>query len=1020
MNRSFTDIFIKRPVLATVVSLLILLVGARCCSLLELREFPRIDSAIITISTSYPGASSDLMQNFITQPLQSAVATANGIDYLTSSSSQGVSTITAHIKLGFDTQQAFTDIMSQVASVTNELPRESNQPVIQKKTSDDSALMYMGFTSTDMTSQEVTAYLENVIKPKIESLDGVSEAQILGGSIYAMRIWLDIDKMAALGVTPEQVQQTLQNNNVQSAAGQIESKYMIYNVQATTGLTNLDQFKRLVVKSNKGQLVRLKDVAKVELGVEDYNSSVYFNGKKAVFMAVYATPNTNPLTAISRVNQEIPELAKRYPSGLKSQVVYDATQYIRSSIFEVFQTLIEATIIVILVILLFLGSLRTVIIPVVAIPLSIIGVAIYMLGAGYSLNLLTLLAFVLAIGMVVDDAIVVVENIYRHIEEGLSPYQAALVGAREIAMPVVAMSLTLAAVYAPVGFMTGLTGQLFTEFAFTLAGTVVVSGIIALVLSPMLSSKVLSSEIMQSKMVVLVDNICEKMRLFYLSKLRKSLDYRPATVLLSVVVIVSCYFLYTGSRAELAPAEDYGTIFVSATGPTASNLHYIEKYTDQLGLVSEQVPESSTHMFINGPGSAFGFIKLKPWSERKRSQEAVMRDLQKKVAAEVTGIRAFMISPPPLPGSSARGLPVQFVLTSTGSFEQLYNAQNAMVEAAQKSGLFLFAMGSLEFDKPVVSYDINRSHAIDLGVDMSSIANTLALSLGGGSLQRFSMHNQSFEVFPQLLEKDRDDPNRIKDIRLQNKAGDLITLGELIKPRYLVEPSSLSQFQQLNSTTVSAMPRMGVSIDEGLSFFRHIADTTLPLDISYSYSGESRQYMQEGNQLLITFIFSMIIIYLVLAAQFESFTDPFIILISVPMSICGALLPIYFGAATINIYTQIGLITLIGLIAKHGILIVEFANQLQISKGLSRREAVEEASATRLRPILMTSAAMVFGVIPLILATGAGANSRFDIGIVLAFGMSIGTLFTLFVVPTMYTFLARDHVMAAKKRSQEG
>ena len=1019
MKRSFTDIFIKRPVLATVVSLLILLVGARCCSLLELREYPRIDSAIITISTSYPGASADLMQNFITQPLQSAVATANGIDYLTSSSSQGVSAITAHIKLGFDTQQAFTDIMSQVASVTNELPRESNQPVIQKKTSDDSALMYMGFNSSEMTSQEVTAYLENVIKPKIESLDGVSEAQILGGSIYAMRIWLDIDKMAALGVTPEQVQITLQNNNVQSAAGQIEGKFMLYNVQATTGLTNLDQFKRLVVKSNGSQLVRLEDVAKVELGVEDYNSSVYFNGKKAVFMAVYATPNTNPLTAISRVNKEIPELAKRYPSGLKSQVVYDATQYIRSSIFEVFQTLVEATLIVILVILLFLGSLRTVLIPVVAIPFSIIGTAIFMLAAGYSLNLLTLLAFVLAIGMVVDDAIVVVENIYRHIEEGLSPYQASLVGAREIAMPVVAMSLTLAAVYAPVGFMTGLTGQLFTEFAFTLAGTVVVSGVIALVLSPMLSSKVLSSDIMHNKMVILVDNVCEKMRMSYLGKLRRSLDYRPATVLLSVVVVVSCYFLYTGSRAELAPAEDFGTIFVSATGPTASNLHYIEKYTDQIGEVSEKIPEASTHMFINGPGSAFGFIKLKPWSERKRSQEAIMRELQQNVASEVTGVRAFMVSPPPLPGSSARGLPVQFVLTSTGSFEQLYNAQNAMVEAAQKSGLFLFAMGGLEFDKPLVSYDIDRDRAIDLGVDISSIANTLALSLGGGSLQRFSMLDQSFEVFPQLLEKDRSDSSRIKDIRLQNKAGDLITLGELIKTRYLVQPSSLSQFQQLNSTTVSAMPRPGVSIDEGLAFFRHIADTTLPLDISYSYSGESRQYMQEGNQLLITFVFSMIIIYLVLAAQFESFTDPFIILISVPMSICGALIPIYFGAATINIYTQIGLITLIGLIAKHGILIVEFANQLQIAKGVSRREAVEEASATRLRPILMTTAAMVFGVIPLILATGAGANSRFDIGIVLAFGMSIGTLFTLFVVPTMYTFFARDHVLASKKRAQE-
>lgn len=1017
MKRSFTDIFIKRPVLATVVTLLIFLVGLRCYSMLELREFPRIDSTVITVTTTYPGASADLIQNFITKPIQSAVATADGIDYMTAQSSQGVSTITANIKLGFDPQTAFTNIMSQVSSVTNELPKESDQPVIQKKTSDDTALMYMSFTSDHMSPQQVTSYLNDVVKPKLESLDGVSETKILGGSIYAMRVWLRIDQMAAFGVTPKDINAALQSNNVQSSAGQIEGQYMLLNVEATTGLTTLNEFKNIVIKHDGGRLVRLKDVAKVELGMENYDMSVYFSGKRAVFLAISSTPTANPLSVIDRVREQLPVLAQNYPGNLKGTVVYDATKYIRASIKEVFHTLIEASVIVMIVILLFLGSFRTVIIPVVAIPLSIVGVATFMLFMGYSLNLLTLLAFVLAIGMVVDDAIVVVENIYRHIEEGLSPYEASLIGAREIAMPVVAMSITLAAVYAPVGLMSGLTGQLFTEFAFTLAGTVVVSGIIALVLSPMLSSKVLSASTMNSKAVKMVDQFCNALKDRYQRLLANVLDYRPVILLLAVVVLVSCYFLYVGSASELAPKEDHSTIIVTGIGPNASNLRYTERYSAQMGQVASQIPGTKDYMFVNGlhgKNSAFGFVILKPWDERKQSQQQLIRQLQGKLAHSITGMKVYAVSPPSLPGGTT-GLPVQFVLTTTGSYLSLYNALNAMLADANKSGKFMFSMGSLEFNKPVITYHINRSRALELGVSMKSIADTLALSLVGGSVQRFSMDNQSFKVFPQLYGQDRSNPESIDNIRIHTASGNTITLGSILTPKITIQPNSLDQFQQLNSATLSAMPQFGVSTGEALRYLQNAAKRILPSGMTYGYAGESRQYMQEGNQLVLTFLFSLIIIYLVLAAQFESFTDPLVVLISVPMSICGALIPLYLGAATVNIYTQIGLITLIGLIAKHGILIVEFANQLQEQKGYSRRKAVEVASATRLRPILMTTAAMVFGVIPLILATGAGASSRFDIGVVIAAGMSIGTLFTIFVVPTMYTYLARDHSKRVEK-----
>ncbi len=1005
----FTDIFIKRPVLSIVVALLILLVGIRCFSLLSLREYPYIDNTQITITTAYPGANATLMKNFITQPIAQSVATADGIDYMTAESTQGSSLITINVKLGYDSNAAFTDVMSKVSQVENQLPKASDQPVIQKTTGSGMDLMYLSYNSQTMSPEQITAYLNDVVQPKLETVEGVSKAEILGPSTFAMRIWLSTQEMNALGVTAADVSKALASNNVQSAAGTTKGSQVLLNIQATTDLNTVEQFKELIVKNVDGRLVHLGDVADVELGKESYDASVYFDGKPGVFIGIAQTTGANPLTVIQDVRKVLPQLESNYPPGLEGTVVYDATKYISTSISEVEHTIFESCLIVVLVILLFLGSIRSVIIPVVAIPLSIFGVGTIMLALGYSINLLTLLAFVLAIGMVVDDAIVVVENIYRHIEEGMSAKDAALQGAREIATPVISMSITLAAVYAPVGLMSGLTGQLFSEFAFTLAGTVILSGVIALVLSPMMCSKVLSPKMLHSSFVNKVDGVFNGLQSRYQKRLALVLNYVPVVLVMAVVVLGSCYFFYTGSQSELAPAEDQGAIVAVGFAPEYANVNYVEKYTAQMGKIAAANPAVDHYFFINGfkgQNSAMGIVTLKPWDQRSVSQAKVQAEFQQQFN-NITGMQTQVVAPPSLPGVAV-GPPVQFVLTSTSNYKDLYEAQEKMVAAANSSGLFLFAMGELDFDKPVITYDINRDKATALGISMDDIANTLAGSLGGNYLQWFSMGGKSFKVIPQLQQQDRLNPDEINNINISTANGELVPLSSIVTAKESIEANSLTQFQQLNSATVAGIPRPGVSTGTVISYLEKTAQATLPKDITYDFSGASRQYIQEGSALMYTFFFSLVIIYLVLAAQFESFTDPLIILITVPMSICGALLPIYFGLASVNIYTQIGLITLIGLISKHGILIVEFANKLQENERLSKYDAIIKAAATRMRPILMTTAAMVFGVFPLIFATGAGAVSRFDIGIVIAMGMSVGTAFTLFVVPSMYILLAKD------------
>lgn len=1012
---NFTDIFIKRPVLATVISLLIFLLGLRAIFDLPVSEYPKMVNTVITIYTAYTGASPDVVQGFITTPIQKSVAGADGIDYLTAESTQGVSVIKAYIKLNYDPNTAFTDIMSKVAAVRGDLPDDARDSEITKDTGSTIALMYLGFNSHSMSPGQITDYLLRVVQPKLQTVSGIAEARILGGNTFAMRVWLNPKKMAAYNVTPADINAALLQNNFQSAPGKIKGELVAFNINAMTDLHDEKQFQQLVVKSTNNTLIRLQDVATVQLGSEDYDTSVTFNGKKAVFIGIYPTPAANPLTLIDNVRKLLPDIKKNFPPGLDGQVVYDATKYIRSSINEVIKTIVEATVIVILVIFLFLGALRSVTIPVVTIPLSLVGVCTFMLILGYSLNLLTLLAMVLAIGLVVDDAIVVVENIHRHIEEGMKPFDAAIRGAREIATPIIAMTLTLAAVYTPIGFMGGLTGSLFKQFAFTLAGAVIISGIVALTLSPMMCSKVLTAAMSKTRMVNFIERTSGRVKRFYQYRLHAVLDYRLVTILFAVVVLISCYFLFVGSTRELAPEEDQSVLFVIANAPEYSNIDYVTTFTNAFNKIFEGLPEIQDYFVVNGAGASdvFGGAILKPWEERHRSQMELTPILQEKLD-QVAGLKTAVFPRPPLPVGD-NTLPVQFVITSTEDFQSLYEVSHALEQAALQSGLFLFADNSLKYDKPELEVNINRAKAGQLGINMQDIGNALGVGLGGDYINFFSVQGQSYRVIPQVLRRFRLTPEQVNNIYVKTVSGNLVPLSTVISTQITVQPNSLTQFQQQNAALISGLMRPGITIGQALNFLQQEAAKILPFGMSYDYAGQSRQFVQEGSALILSFFFAIIVIFLVLAAQFESFRDPFIVLISVPMSICGALIPLYLGAATINIYTEVGLITLIGLISKHGILMVDFANKLQINEGLSKREAIEKAASIRLRPILMTTAAMVVGVVPLILATGAGAKSRFDIGLVIATGMLIGTMFTLFVVPTMYTFIARDHARVSAK-----
>ncbi|WP_372748904.1 efflux RND transporter permease subunit [Litorivivens sp.] len=1003
---NFTDIFIRRPVLATVLSLLLLVSGMKAFTSLQVRQYPEITYPAINVTTVYPGASASLMKGFVTTPVLSALSSAQGISYLTATSTDGTSTVTAFLLPDYDVDSAFLEVSAKINKVKSELPRESENPLVEKmEGATGDILQYISFVSDVMSQEQITDYLSKVVLPEITTIEGVSRAQIRGKRTFAMRIWLDSDRMASLGISTQDVESALARNNYQSAAGKIEGEFVRISVTADTDLNTVEEFNDIVIRGDGQTLIRLRDIARVELGAEHYRDVIRYGGKRTVFLQTTAAAAANPVEVAENVRQALPQLEKQLPPELKMEVVFDTTVSIERSINEVLKTLVEASAIVVLVILIFLGNLRSVLVPVVTIPLSLIGVMVLMLMMGFSLNLLTLLAMVLAIGLVVDDAIVVLENIQRHMEEGESRYQASLKGAREIAFPVIAMTFTLAAVYGPVGFLEGLTGALFTEFAFTLAAAVVVSGVVALTLSPMMCSRMLPEQLEVGRFARGVNSVLDGLTQLYLRALDEAIKMRWLTVMFCGIILACIYFLYDSIAQELAPQEDDGVVVVTGVGPIDANADYMEKYVAQAEKPIAAIPERERSFFWVSDSSVFSLVLLSEWENRERSakeiQDSLLADLNK-----VTGLQLYTYNFPPLPGA-ASGLPMQYVLTSTLSDELLFQVANRIREEAQASGLFTYVSQDLKFNKPELVLSIDRSIAGEMGVSMEAIGQTLSTYLGEANSGRFSVEERSYKVIAQADTQFRLNPEAMNNYYVPAANGTMVPLSTFVTTTLRASPNKLSQFQQLNATYIGAMLAPGVSMGQAVDYFDELSGRVLPDGFSHDYMGQSRQFLDEGNVLVATFGFSVLLIYLVLAAQFESFRDPIIVLISVPMSICGALIPLAVGLSTMNIYSQIGLITLIGLISKHGILIVDFANNLQESEGLSIREAAKRAAAVRLRPILMTTAAMVFGVLPLLTATGAGAESRYSIGLVITAGMSIGTVFTLFAVPVLYTFFAR-------------
>ncbi len=1009
----FTDLFIHRPVLATVVSLFILVLGLRSLGLLPVREFPETENAVVTVTTAYTGADPALIAGFITTPLENSIAQANGIDYLTSSSSQSVSTIQANLRLNYDPNKAVTEINTRVNAVLNQLPQGSQQPIITMSIGETIDSMYIGFYSKFLPTNKITDYLIRVVQPKLQTVEGVQTAEIIGMRQFALRAWLDPQKLAAYSLTATDVNNALAANDFISAIGRTQGQMVTANLTADTGLHSLAEFRNLVIKSVNGVIVRLGDVAQVTLGAENYDTSVAFDGQQAVYIGIKVAPSANILTVIDRVRKAFPTIQQQLPEGLGGKIVYDATKYVNSSIDEVVQTLTESLLIVTVVIFLFLGSARSVIIPVIAMPLSLIGTFVIMLSLGYTINLLTLLSLVLAIGLVVDDAIIVVENVHRHIEEGIAPMQAAINGARELGGPIIAMTVVLVAVYLPIGFMGGLTGALFTEFAFTLVGAVTVSAVVALTLSPMMCSRFLSphDSDAQHRFVKFVDRQFDRVRNGYSRLLHGSLDYLPVAGVFASIVLVSIYFLYATAKSELAPQEDQGIIISLVTTAPDATLEQTQLSTRQVYKLFSSYPEDD-HVFqldgINGLNSGIAGMVFKPWNERKRTTMDLLPIIQRQLGG-IAGAQAVAFLRPPLPGGGS-GLPVQFVIGTTDSYQQLNTVSQTLLDKARASGMFAFVDTDLKYDKPQTIVEFERDKIAQMGLTMRDVGDALGSMLGGGYVNYFSLAGRSYKVIPQVMQRDRLNAEQLRNYYINTASGAPIPLSTVTRLKTIVVPESLNHFQQLNSSMISAVPMPGVTLGQALAAMKNLAQQVLPQGYSVDYAGQSRQYVQESNALLATFFFALIIIFLALAALFESFRDPLIVLVSVPMSICGAMIFISLGigGATLNIYTEVGLVTLIGLISKHGILIVQFANDLQ-REGRTKRAAVEMAAGIRLRPILMTTAAMVLGVTPLVTASGAGAVGRFNLGLVITTGIAIGTFFTLFVVPAMYMFLATDH-----------
>jgi multidrug efflux pump len=1003
----FTDLFVRRPVLAMVVNLVIIIAGLQAVRSLSVRQYPRSDIAVIQVSTVYVGANADLVRGFITTPLERVIASADGIDYMESTSAQGLSTITVHLKLNYDTNAALTQIQAKVQQVKNDLPPESQVPVIDLETADTQfAAMYIGVSSKDLDENQITDYLTRVVQPKLSAVSGVQRADILGNRTFAMRLWLKPDQMAAHGVSPSDVRDALSKNNYLSALGSTKGSMVSVNLVANTDLRTPDDFKQMVVKQENGVVVRIGEIADVQLGAENYDQDVRFNGETATFMGIWVLPTANSLQVIQDVRKTLPSIRDQLPTGMTLGIPYDSTEYIQDAINEVLHTLTETLLIVVVVIFLFLGSFRSVLIPIVAIPVSLIGAFFLMLIAGFTINLLTLLAIVLSVGLVVDDAIVMVENVERHLQMGKSPFHAAEDAARELVGPIIAMTITLAAVYAPIGIQGGLTGALFREFAFTLAGAVVVSGIVALTLSPMMGSKLLRAGDTDKGFAGIVNRQFDHVRNLYTRLLTGTLQYRPVVLTLWVIVALLMIPFYMFSQRELAPTEDQGVVFGVIQSSANSTLDQTNLFTSQVYDVYKSFPEMGSVFQITNPSGGFGGMVTKPWSQRTKTTQQLLAESAGKLS-KIAGVRVIPLTPPPLPGGG--NFPVDFAIVSAAEPEQVSQLAEQIVQKAMASGKFIFADTDVKFDQPQTEVVFDRDKLRSQGVDLSQAGQDLSTMLGGNYVNRFSIQGRSYKVIPQVSRVERLTPEQLSNIYVKGSADKLVPLSTFATLKTTTEPRSLNKFQQLNAVRIQGVIPPNVPLDEALKFLEDTAKQVLPQGFTVDYAGESRQLRVEGSKFLGTFLLSAILIYLVLAAQFESFRDPFIILAgSVPLAMSGSLMFSFLGFTTLNIYSQVGLITLVGLISKNGILIVEFANHLQ-ETGVTKLQAIIGAASTRLRPILMTTAATVFGHFPLVFARGPGAGARNSIGIMLVSGMIIGTAFTLFIVPSIYMLVAKTH-----------
>ncbi|WP_049629580.1 efflux RND transporter permease subunit [Cellvibrio sp. pealriver] len=1010
----FTDIFIKRPVVSIVVSLLILILGIQAGSNLTVRQYPRSDISVIIINTVYVGANAELVRGFITTPIERAIASAGGIDYIESQSAMGMSTVTAHLRLNYDPLKAMTEISAKVNQVRGDLPPEAEVPAIRIEAADSQfAAAYLSFSSEILEQNQITDFLTRSIQPRLTAVAGVQKADVLGGRTFAMRIWLKPERMAALNVTPVQVRAALAANNVQAAVGQTRGSYTQVNLRADTDLKSVDEFKQLVIRNSADGIIRLSDIADVVLGAENYDTVVNYSGDTAVFMGVWVAPNANALDVMKAVNKEMEAIKAELPTGLSGTVAYDSTEYIDAAIHEVVKTLTETLLIIVIVIFLFLGFSRSVIIPVLAIPLSLIGALFIMQVCGFSLNLLTLLSIVLCVGLVVDDAIVMVENIERHIQDGMKPFAAAIISARELAGPILAMTVTLASVYIPIGLQGGLIGSLFREFAITLAGAVTISAIVAITLSPMLGSRMLKPH---AGLKAPLEKPFERFRDWYGNKLKASLQNRMGVYVFWIGITVLCFPLYSMSPKELAPTEDQGVIFGIVDAQANSTVDQSSHYGKQVNEAFMSVPETDFTFQLTLPTGGFSGMVTKPWEERDRDVFEIMPEVQQKLSA-IAGVKILPITPPALPGGGQ--FPFEIVIASTADIKEIYEHALKVQEIMTKSGMFYFSTLDVKVDQPDYKLSIDREKVADLGLDLQTVTNDVGTLLGGGYVNRFNMAGQSYKVIPQVKRTERLNPDDLSNLYVTGPDGELIRLDQVASISHTTEPRTINRMQQLNAVKISGVS--GKPLGETLAYVESEARKILPTSYTIDYTGESRQLIREGNTFLPAFLMAIVMIFLVLAAQYNSFRDPLVILAgSVPLAMFGALLftfwkipmPIPFFTngftTTLNIYSQVGLVTLMGLIARNGILVVEFANKLQ-EEGKAKLDAISEASLLRLRPVMMTSVATIAGHTPLIFAAGAGAEARNAIGIVLVLGMTIGTFFTLFVLPSVYMLLAKDH-----------